>query len=93
MMRSLFVFVGFWVCPTWAEDVRFCTNAARCAHRDVLNDLLSARVKGLQATEVISLLEGAQVPCGPIHDIEAVFAHEQARARGVQVTLNREGGG
>ena len=67
--------------PDLARDARFATNAARVEHRAellaVLEPILAAR-----ATEAwLAALEAAGVPCGPIHDLEQVFADPQVRHR------------
>ena len=67
--------------PDLARDARFATNAARVEHRAellaVLEPILAAR-----ATEAwLAALEAAGVPCGPIHDLEHVFADPQVRHR------------
>jgi crotonobetainyl-CoA:carnitine CoA-transferase CaiB-like acyl-CoA transferase len=35
----------------------------------------------------LGALEAATVPCGPVNTIDAVFASDQARARGLKVDL------
>jgi crotonobetainyl-CoA:carnitine CoA-transferase CaiB-like acyl-CoA transferase len=35
----------------------------------------------------IALLESVGVPCGPINDLDEVFANEQVRARGMEIAL------
>jgi formyl-CoA transferase len=37
--------------------------------------------------EWIHLLEDANVPCGPINNLEEVFDNEQVKARGVQIDV------
>jgi crotonobetainyl-CoA:carnitine CoA-transferase CaiB-like acyl-CoA transferase len=38
------------------------------------------------------MLDAAGVPCGPINDVKAVFAHPQARARALAETVRRQDG-
>jgi crotonobetainyl-CoA:carnitine CoA-transferase CaiB-like acyl-CoA transferase len=35
----------------------------------------------------IAMLEAVGVPCGPINDLDEVFANEQVRARGMEIAL------
>ncbi len=66
-----------------ADDARFATNGARVEHRD----LLVARLAGYFARgtrdDWLAALEGAGVPCGPVNDIDEVFADPQVRERGM----------
>jgi crotonobetainyl-CoA:carnitine CoA-transferase CaiB-like acyl-CoA transferase len=59
------------------DDPRFRTNADRCEHREALYAILH-RVLGTWTTDdLVRLLDGAAVPCGPIHDIGEVMADPQ----------------
>ena len=71
----------------WCEDARFATNAARVEHRLVLVPLLRQLTVQRTTAEWIALLEQANVPCGPINDLEQVFADAQVRARGLHIDI------
>ncbi len=71
-----------------AIDARFTSNAARVQHRDALTTLLSARIKLRARDELLSALEKAIVPAGPINTVEDVFADPQFQHRQMQVTLD-----
>jgi crotonobetainyl-CoA:carnitine CoA-transferase CaiB-like acyl-CoA transferase len=73
--------------PELADDARFATNPARVANRETLVALIEARTRLRSAREWIASLEAAGVPCGPINDLEAVFADEQVRHRGLRLDL------
>lgn len=73
--------------PEWATDARFCSNAARVAHRAALIALLHAATVRQPTAHWVALLETAGVPCGPINDIGQVFDDPQVRARGMRVEL------
>ena len=75
--------------PEWAAEDRFASNAARVAHRDALGTLMRAVLGTGSTTQWLQRLERAQVPCGPINTLDAVFADPQVRARGMQVQLPR----
>jgi crotonobetainyl-CoA:carnitine CoA-transferase CaiB-like acyl-CoA transferase len=73
--------------PDLAQDPRFATNPLRVQHRDTLVPLLADMVRGATRADWIARLEAAGVPCGPINEVDEVFADAQVRARGMQVGL------
>ncbi|MFF7707173.1 CoA transferase [Pseudomonas sp. NPDC007930] len=73
--------------PGWAQDARFITNAARVAHRQVLVPMIRQATVFRTTAEWVVALEQAGVPCGPINDLEQVFADPQVIARGLKVVL------
>jgi crotonobetainyl-CoA:carnitine CoA-transferase CaiB-like acyl-CoA transferase len=73
--------------PEWAEDPRFASNAARVEHRRTLVPLLRQLTVQRTTDDWITLLEQANVPCGPINDLAGVFADPQVRARELRVDL------
>ena len=74
--------------PDLAQDERFATNPLRVKNRAVLVPLLDAMVAQKSRDEWIALLEAAGVPCGPINNLDEVFADPQVRARGMEVELD-----
>ncbi len=70
-----------------AEDARFKTNADRVAHRDALITLMKPIFAARTTNEWITLLEAANVPCGPINRVDQVFADPQAIARGLTISM------
>jgi len=73
--------------PELAADERFATNPQRVKHRDVLVPLLADMVAHKPRDAWIALLEEVGVPCGPINNLDEVFANPQVRARGMEVQL------
>jgi formyl-CoA transferase len=71
----------------WATDPRFATNTARLANRDVLVPMLAGVLARRTMQDVIEGLEARKVPVGPVNTIEQALESEQARARGMTVTL------
>jgi crotonobetainyl-CoA:carnitine CoA-transferase CaiB-like acyl-CoA transferase len=69
-----------------ASDARFATNAERVRHRDVLVPMVANWLQQKHTDEWLSLLGAANVPCGPINDLQRVFEHPQVKARGVQLS-------
>jgi crotonobetainyl-CoA:carnitine CoA-transferase CaiB-like acyl-CoA transferase len=73
--------------PELAHDERFATNPLRVQNRDALVPLLAEMVKEKRRDDWIALLEAAGVPCGPINELDEVFADEQVRARELEIAL------
>lgn len=70
-----------------ADDPHFVTNKARVAHRAELIPLLRQATVFKTTAQWIELLEKAGVPCGPINDLQQVFADPQVKARGLRLDL------
>jgi len=79
--------------PALAVDPRFSTNQARVAHRAELIPLLRQATVFKTTAEWLAALEQAGVPCGPINDLQQVFADPQVQARGLRVELPHPLGG
>lgn len=70
-----------------ADDPRFVTNKVRVAHRAELIPLLRQATVFKTTAQWIEQLEKAGVPCGPINDLQQVFADPQVQARGLRLDL------
>ena len=70
-----------------ATDARFVTNPDRVRNRDVLMPLLLAPAAKMTKAELLSGLEAAQVPAGPINNLAEVFADPQVVARKLRLDL------
>jgi crotonobetainyl-CoA:carnitine CoA-transferase CaiB-like acyl-CoA transferase len=70
-----------------ADDERFATNPNRVENRGVLIPLLGALMRARASADWLGALEQAGVPCGPINDIEQLFADPQVKARGLQISI------
>ena len=70
-----------------AENPLYINNPLRVENRKSLISLLEIMTRRKTKTEWISLLEAANVPCGPINNFEEVFENEQVKARGVQIQV------
>lgn len=73
--------------PELASDERFVTNPLRVKHRAVLVPLLEEMLKTKTKAEWISQLEAVGVPCGPINNLQEVFANEQVQARQIAIEV------
>ncbi len=71
--------------PGWPTDPRFVNNALRVKHRELMVELITARLHAKTAREWLVALEAAGVPCGPINDLDQVFADPQVLHRRMQV--------
>lgn len=74
--------------PELAADERFATLSARVANRDALGAILAEIVAQKTIDEWVSLMEDAEVPCGPINTIDRVFADPQVIARNMALQLD-----
>lgn len=68
-------------------DTRFITNAGRVKHRTLLIPQLAECLLTQSCSYWLSALEEVGVPCGPINDIDQVFADPQVIAREMAVDL------
>ena len=65
----------------WAADPRFDHPAGRVVHREPLLALLRARLREAPRAHWLALLEGADVPAGPVNELPQVFDNPQVRHR------------
>jgi crotonobetainyl-CoA:carnitine CoA-transferase CaiB-like acyl-CoA transferase len=63
--------------PGIPRDPRFSTAARRSANRAELNALLAARLRTRTTAEWVEVLNRAGVPCGPVYQMDEVFADPQ----------------
>jgi len=75
------------------EDERFMTNGARTVNLDQLNPILEDIFLTKNATDWITLLEAAGIPCGPINTIDKVMADEQVLARNMIIEVDDDRAG
>ena len=73
--------------PQLARDPRYARNADRVRHRAELVPVLAALMKARTRADWLESLEAAKVPCGPINDLDDVFADPHVRQRGMTVEL------
>ena len=69
--------------PEMAEDPRLATNDGRVAHQDEVDAALSQWTQSLTSGEVLTRLEQAVVPAGPINSVVDMMADPQFQARGL----------
>ena len=78
--------------PALADDPLFATNEARVVNRATLVPKIAALVARFSRDELLTLLETAGVPAGPINTVADVFADPQVIHRGMRIDLPREDG-
>lgn len=67
--------------PSWAQDERFATNAARVTHRQTLIPLMCEVTRTRSTQTWVSTLENLGVPCGPINTVDQVYQDPQVQSR------------
>jgi crotonobetainyl-CoA:carnitine CoA-transferase CaiB-like acyl-CoA transferase len=75
-----------------ADDPLYATNEARVVNREILVPRLKALLAGFKRAELLTLLDKAGVPCGPINTVADVFADPQVVHRGMRMDLPIAGG-
>ncbi len=69
-----------------AGDERFRQNSDRVANRKALTSLLTDRLSGWTKIAILKALEAAQVPAGPINDVQEALTDPQIIHRGMQIS-------
>jgi len=89
---------GFWqnLCraldrEAWITDPRFATNPARLANRALLVGELEQIFATRPRDEWIAILERADVPTSPVHELHEAVASEQVLHNGSLMPLGRPG--
>lgn len=70
-----------------ATDPRFATPAQRNRNRAVLIPEIAAAMLGRTMGEWVERMEAANVPCGPINNIQQMFEDPQIQHRGMRLSL------
>ena len=64
-----------------AVDPRYATNAGRVEHQEFIDSTIAVWCKARSSGEVITALEAAEVPVGPIYSVEDMVNDEHYQAR------------
>ncbi len=75
-----------------ADDPRFSTNQARVSNRIELTAALSTIMQTRTTSQWVTVLEEAQVPCGPINTLTQLYADPHVIARGAVERVTRADG-
>jgi glutaryl-CoA transferase len=76
-------FCEFADCVELADDPRFATNDARVRHRDAAAALLNPIFAAKPSSYWLEGLEQRKIGCGPINNLDQVFADPHVQARGM----------
>jgi formyl-CoA transferase len=82
--RKLCAAIG---CPDLTEHSDFSDEGSRSRNRERLNAELNRATAKHGSEELVTLLNGAGVPCGPIYRMDQVFADPQVRHLGCAVPV------
>lgn len=74
--------------PEWAADPRYVKNVDRVKNRATLVPIVADVVATRSQRAWLDALEPAGVPCGPINNLDQVFADPQVVARGMRVDMS-----
>jgi len=74
--------------PDLAEDARFATNAARVTNRAALIEQMKPLLAARPSAVWLEEMEKRTIGCGPINNVDQVFADPQVKARGMVIGMN-----
>jgi crotonobetainyl-CoA:carnitine CoA-transferase CaiB-like acyl-CoA transferase len=74
--------------PDLAADERFGSNSGRVTNRDLLLPQVIEIMRTRSSAEWLQQLNARGIPCGPINNLDEVFADPQVRHRGLQLELD-----
>ncbi|WP_432448870.1 CaiB/BaiF CoA transferase family protein [Aliiroseovarius marinus] len=69
-----------------ASDTRFGTNSDRVAHRATLTPEIEASLSEWNMQDILTALEAATVPAGPINTMAQTFENPQIQHRGMKIS-------
>lgn len=70
-----------------ASDERYATNSMRIRHRVALCELVDTALRKQPRATWLRDLEAVGVPCGPVNNLEDVFADPHVKARGSELSM------
>lgn len=79
--------------PDLAADPRYRTVSARRENRSAVTADLQILLREKAVAEWVDLLTPANVPCGPVYNLEQVFEDPHVAFRGIRGELDHYGGG
>lgn len=81
-------FAGVLGAPEWADDPRFARNSARVQNRAVVVPLIAAKISALPVGAWMEKFREADIPAGPVHTMDQIFADEQILARDMKIEMD-----
>lgn len=82
---------GILGCAALAEQADYALNIDRVRNRAALIAKVAPLVAEWDRDALLAALEGAGVPCGPIHTVSEALGSTQAAARGMRIEVADEG--
>ena len=79
--------------PELADDPRFATNDARIANREEFRARSEATLATATTAEWVGRFEKATIACGPIYELDEVFADAQVQHLGLVTEIDQPGCG
>jgi len=79
--------------PELADDPRFATNDARIANREEFRARIEATLATATTAEWVGRFEKATIACGPIYELDEVFADAQVQHLGLVTEIDQPGCG
>jgi len=79
--------------PELADDERFQKNSGRVGNRDALVLQVKEIMLQKSSAQWLEALNARGIPCGPINNIEQVFADPQVQHRGMELELDHPAAG
>ena len=73
--------------PEWAQDERFCTNAARVNHRAYVDELIGKEVIHFSSKNLIHLLRQNGIPVGQVNTVKQALDSEQTKSKKMVRTI------
>ncbi len=76
--------------PELVSDQLFATNAARCQHRDALDEIIVSVLSLADSQEWARRMDDAGVPCSPVNTLDTVLSLPQVMHRSMVVDVPRD---
>jgi len=71
----------------WTDDPRFASNPKRVENRAVLLPLVAEVLAAKTCAEWVELFVAASIPCGPVNNMQSLFADPQVLHRGMRAEV------
>jgi crotonobetainyl-CoA:carnitine CoA-transferase CaiB-like acyl-CoA transferase len=75
-----------------AQDPMFASSAKRSVHREPLVMELQRSIRGWKSNVLLTAMEAAHLPGGPVNSVEKALSDQQTEARGLVQSLERADG-
>jgi crotonobetainyl-CoA:carnitine CoA-transferase CaiB-like acyl-CoA transferase len=76
--------------PELAKNPDYIDGATRSKNRDPLDVEINKRLVGKTSTEWVEVMNEAGVPCGPIYNIDQMFADPQVKHLGIAQSVTKK---